>query len=90
MYPKFGRNLECFGQFGAILQAQLGTNEQEMSLVKREAALEAKLQLQDKIEAAFDRGLSYGHGRTIPPSSARAISGQSSGSRGSAESDTLS
>ena len=72
------------------MQAQLGTNEQEMSLAKREAALEAKLQLQDKIEAAFDRGLSYGHGRTISPSSASAISRQSSGSRGSAESDTLS
>ena len=72
------------------MQAQLGTKEQEMSLAKREAAFEAKLQLQDKIEAAFDRGFSYGHGRTIPPSSARAISSQSNGSRGSAESDTLS
>ena len=88
MYPKFDRNLECFGhEFGAILQAQLGTKEQEMSFAKREAALEAKLQLQDKIEAAFDRGLSYGLGRT--PSSARAISGQSSGSRSSVESEIL-
>ena len=71
----------------AVLQAQLVTKEQEISLAKREAALEAKLQLQDKIEAAFDRGLSYGHGRT--PSSARAISGQSSGSRSSVESEIL-
>ena len=72
------------------MQAQLGTKEQEISIAKREAALEAKLQLENKIEAAFDGALSYGHGRTIPLSSARAISGQSSGSRGSAESDTLS
>ena len=72
------------------MEAQLGTKEQEISLAKREAALEAKLQLQDKIEASINRGLSYGHGRTIPPSSARAISGQSSRRRGSAESDTLS
>ena len=73
----------------AVLQAQLVTKEQEISLAKREAALEAKLQLQDKIEAAFDRGLSYGHGHGRTPSSARAISGQSSGSRSSVESEIL-